>query len=174
MVRSIAGILTLVILGLAPTAGSAQDARPRACLAEHYDRYAMAQRAYQATIERLVVEADSGVRELAALARAEQVAQVNARQRAVEFLLEFGRSQLRLQLSANQWLDWGPEEARQIALLDTTFARLHQRSTEARKRVAGHPGWPRVRQAVSLVRDHPDHAAAMQGVLSASRAAPRC
>lgn len=105
MIRSVALIVTLLVLGVAPRPVAAQDTPSPACLAGHYGSYASAQRAYHAVIERLVAEADTSARQLAALARAEQVARGDARQRAVEFLLEFDRSQLRLHLSANQWLD---------------------------------------------------------------------
>jgi hypothetical protein len=48
----------------------------------HYAAYAGAQREYQRTVERLVVTADPSLRALAELARAEQVARLDARQRA--------------------------------------------------------------------------------------------
>jgi hypothetical protein len=164
-------------LALALHPGTTWAQRPRAndCHARHYAAYADAQRDYQRTIERLVIAADPTLRSLAELARAEQVARIDARQRAVESLLASTPATVSVDQPINQWLDWGPSEAERLGRLDTVFARLDSTATEARRRIAGHPDWPKVRQIVrERVQADPSHRVAFERLIAAMKTPLAC
>ena len=165
------------VLALASHAStvSAQGARANACHVRHYAAYAGAQRDYQRTVAQLVVAADPTLRSLAELARAEQVARIDARQRAVEWLLASTPAKVRVDRPVNQWLDWGPAEAEILARADTVFARLDSTAKEARRRIAGHADWPKVQQVMrDRVQAEPAHRAALDRLTAAMKAPLRC
>ena len=165
----IATLATMTIV--APAAAQAGRA---ACLARHYATYAGAQRDYQRTLERLAVRDDSTLRPLAALARAEQVARIDARQRAVATLLATSPATVHVDRSTNQWLDWGPAEARRLSTTDTVFARLDSLARLAAARIRDHPSWPRLRLAVQRSASSAELRAALDRLHAAMRASPRC
>jgi hypothetical protein len=165
----IATIATMTIAAPAP----AQPGRA-ACLARHYSAYAGAQRAYQRTVERLAARDDSTLRPLAALARAEQVARIDARQRAVETLLATSPASVRVDRPVNQWLDWGPAEARRLGTTDTVFARLDSLARAAAARTRDHPSWPRLREAVQRASTSAEHRAALDALDAKMGASARC
>lgn len=151
----------------------AQEPRT-ACLARHYAAYASAQRDYQRTVER-VAAADTALRRLAALARAEQVARIDARQRAVETLLETSPQTVRVDRRLNEWLDWGRAEAERLARVDTVFARLDAAARAAAKPLRGHPDWPALQDAVrNRVQSSAGHRAALERLTTVANAKPRC
>ena len=166
-----------VVLALASHAStaSAQRTRANACHVRHYAAYAGAQRDYQKTVAQLVVAADPTLRSLAELARAEQVARIDARQRAVESLLAITPANVRIVRPVNQWLDWGPSDAELLSRADTVFARLDSTAREARRRIAGHADWPRVQQVMrDRVQSEPAHRAALDRLTAAMKAPLRC
>jgi hypothetical protein len=165
----IATLATMTIAEPAP----AQPVRA-ACLARHYAAYAGAQRDYQRTVERLAVRDDSTLRPLAALARAEQIARIDARQRAVETLLKTSPGTVRVARPVNQWLDWGPAEARRLSATDTVFGRLDSLARAAAARTRDHPAWSRLREAVLRVSTSAEHRAARDALGARMRASPRC
>ena len=145
-----------------------------ACLARHYAGYANAQRDYQRTVERLVAT-DTTLRRLAALARAEQVARIDARERAVETLLRTSPQSVRVDRRLNEWLDWGRAEAERLARTDTVFARLDSAVRAAAAPIRGHPGWPALRNAVrDRVQSSAEHRAARERLTDAANAKPQC
>ncbi|MDF2776236.1 MAG: hypothetical protein K0S86_5737 [Geminicoccaceae bacterium] len=145
-----------------------------ACLARHYAAYAGAQRDYHLTVERLAVRDDSTLRPLAALARAEQIARIDARQRAVETLLKTSPGTVRVARPVNQWLDWGPAEARRLSATDTVFARLDSAARAAAARIRDQSSWPRLRAAVQRLSTSDEHRAALGRLTATMRAPPRC
>ena len=145
-----------------------------ACLARHYAAYAGAQRDYQGMVERLAVRHDSTLRPLAALARAEQIARIDARQRAVEMLLATSPGIVQVDRSTNQWLDWGPAEARRLSRTDTLFARLDSVARAAAARTRDHASWPRLRQAMQRSSSSAEHRAALDRLNATMQAPPRC
>jgi hypothetical protein len=145
-----------------------------ACLARHYAAYAAAQRDYQRTVERLAVRDDSTLRPLATLARTEQISRIDARQRAVETLLKTSPGTLRVDRPVNQWLDWGPAEARRLSATDTVFARLDSLARAAAARTRDHPSWPRLRGAVQRASTSAEHRAALARLDSAMKGPQRC
>lgn len=145
-----------------------------ACLARHYAAYASAQRGYQRTVERIAAT-DTSLRRLAALARTEQIARIDARQRAVETLLRTSPQSVRVDRPVNQWLDWGRAEAEQLARTDTVFARLDAAVRAAAAPIRGHRDWPALQDAVrGRVQSSPEHRAALERLTSAKNAKPRC
>jgi hypothetical protein len=148
---------------------------PRAeCLTRHYAGYADAQRDYQRTVER-VAATDTGLRRLAALARAEQIASIDARQRAVETLLRTSPQSVRVDRRVNEWLDWGPAEAERLARADSVFARLDSAARAAAEPLRGHPGWPALRDAMrGRVQSSAEQRAALERLIAAMNAKPRC
>jgi hypothetical protein len=170
--RSIAALGTLTTIGLA---APLQAQTPRAaCLARHYAAYASAQRDYQRTVER-VAASDTVLRPLATLVRAEQVARIDARQRAVETLLRTSPRAVRVDRPANQWLDWGPAEAERLARTDTVFARLDAAARAAAEPLRGHPGWSGLREAMrGRVQSSPEQRAALARLTAAMNARPSC
>ncbi len=154
---------------------SAQSPEPWRCYASHYAAYANAQRQYQVTIERLASRSNPELRQIAFIARTEQVARINARERAVQFLLQADRARLRLDRPVNEWLDWGPAEARQLAQIDPVFARMEQLSAKARQQASGHPDWAMLQAAA---RDHlqrdPAHVSALKRIMALARTKPHC
>jgi hypothetical protein len=153
---------------------TAQSTRT-ACLARRYDAYASAQRDYQWTIERLVVRADTTLAALAALARAEQIARIDARQRAVETLLVTSPRSVHVDRSVNQWLDWGPAETERLRRIDPVFARLDSAARAAATRTSDHASWPRLRAAISeRVVPSPEHRAALDRLNTTMNVPPRC
>ena len=157
----------------AATPGEAQP--PRAvCLARHYAAYASAQRDYQRTVER-VAGRDTSLRPLAALVRAEQIARIDARQRAVETLLRTTPRSVRVDRPVNEWLDWGPAEAEQLARTDTVFARLDATARAAAEPLRDHPDWPKLREAVrGRVQSSTEHRTALERLTAAMNARARC
>jgi hypothetical protein len=145
-----------------------------ACLARHYAAYAGAQRDYQRSVERMVVRDDSTLRPLAALSRAEQIARIDARQRAVETLLATSPGAVHVDRTANQWLDWGPAEARRLSTTDTVFARLDSAARAAAARTRDHPSWPRLRQATQRSAQSAEHRAALGRLTATMQVPPRC
>ena len=148
---------------------------PRAaCLARHYASYASAQRDYHRTVER-VAASDTSLRALAAQVRAEQIARIDARQRAVETLLRTAPESVRAGKPLNQWLDWGPTEADRLARTDTVFARLDSVARAAGRPLANHPRWGALRDAVrGRVQTTPEHRAALERLMAAMNAKPDC
>jgi hypothetical protein len=166
-------LAALASLGAAPPARGQTPTRA-ACLARHYSAYATAQRDYQRTVERLV-SSDTSLRRLAALARAEQIARIDARQRAVETLLRTTPQSVRVDRSVNQWLDWGRPEAERLARTDTVFARLDARARAAAEPLRGHPAWPAVQDAMrGRVQASAEHRAALERLTAARNAPSRC
>ena len=162
----------LATTSLAPPLGA--QAPRTACLARHYAGYANAQRDYQRTVERLVAT-DTTLRRLAALARAEQIARIDARQRAVETLLRTSPQSVRVDRRLNEWLDWGRAEAERLARTDTVFARLDAAARAAGEPLRGHPDWPALQDAVrGRVQSTPKHRAARERLTTAATAKPRC
>ena len=167
----------MIAIGALATAGAvplgAQVPRA-ACLARHYATYASAQRDYQRTVER-VAATDGSLRRLAALARTEQIARIDARQRAVETLLRTSPQSVRVDRPVNQWLDWGRAEAERLARTDTVFARLDSAARAAAEPLRGHPDWSALRDAMrGRVQSSPDHRAALQRLTAAMNAKPAC
>jgi hypothetical protein len=161
----------MVAAGLLGSA-SAVDAQ---CHAKQYAAYAVAQREYQFALERLVSEADTSLRSIAAIARQEQVTRINARERAFMWALSNRLTSLRLDLSINQWLDWGRAEAEELAKVDREFAKLDQLNADARAMSAGHSDWPRLRAVVrDRVSPMPAHRAAMEKVMAFTRSTTLC
>jgi hypothetical protein len=170
-----AAILTLVSAFLAPNAALRAQSSPNLCLVRHYAAYADAQREYQRTVERVLGREDPSLRELAALARADQIARIDARQRAVEFLLARSPSQVRVDRSVNQWLDWGRAESERLSRSDSVYARLAATSRDAAERVRGHALWPKIRDAMrGRVQASPEHRAALERLAAAMNAKPQC
>ena len=169
--RGVAAVALASLVAAAP----AQSQAPRTeCLARHYAAYASAQRDYQRTVERLV-GSDATLRELAALARTEQIARIDARQRAVETLLRTTPRSVRVDRPVNQWLDWGRTEAEQLARTDTVFARLDAATRAAAEPIRDHPQWPKLRDAVrTRVQSTPEHRAALERLTGAMSAKPGC
>ena len=165
----IAVLVTMTIVAPA----QAQSGRA-ACLARHYAAYAGAQRAYQRTVERLAVQDDSALRPLAALARAEQIARIDARQRAVETLLATSPGTVRVDRRTNEWLDWGPAEARRLSTTDTVFARLDSAARTAAARTRDHASWPRLRRAVQRSASSAELRAALERLDATMQAPSRC
>ena len=165
-------VAVLATIGIAPRLGAQMPAA--ACLARHYAVYANAQRDYQRTVAR-VAEADTGLRRLAGLVRAEQIARIDARQRAVETLLRTSPRSVRLDRPVNQWLDWGPAEAARLARADTVFARLDAAARTAAARLRGDPDWSALRDAMrGRVQSSPEQRAALERLTAALNATPRC
>lgn len=169
-------VFTLVPAALLASSAPAQaQSSPIACYTRHYAAYANAQRAYQRTVERVLVRSDSSLRDLAALARADQVARIDARQRAVESLLATSPSRVRVDRAANQWLDWGRAESDQLARVDSVYNRLDATSRAAAERVRGHALWPKVRDAMRRrVQTSPEHRAALDRLTAAMNTRPQC
>jgi len=168
----------MIVFGVLAAVGLAAPLRaqaPRAaCLARHYARYASAQRDYQRTVER-VAATDGSLRRLAALVRAEQVARIDARQRAVETLLRPSPQSVRVDRPVNQWLDWGPAEAERLARTDTVFARLDSTARAAGEPLRGHPDWSALRDAMrGRVQSSPEQRAAFEALAAAMNAKPMC
>ena len=167
---TVVGVLAAIAVA-APVRAQAPRA---ACLARHYAGYASAQRDYQRTVER-VVSSDTGLRRLAALARAEQIARIDARQRAVETLLRTSPQSVRVDRRVNEWLDWGRAEAELLARTDTVFARLDAVARTAAAPLRGHPDWPALQEAVrGRVQSSSEHRAARERLTAAANAKPRC
>lgn len=163
---------TLAMLVLASTLRAQAPRAP--CLARHYAGYASAQRDYQRTVER-VAATDTALRPFAALVRAEQIARIDARQRAVETLLRTSPQSVRTGRPANQWLDWGPAEAERLARTDTVFARLDAAARAAGQPLRGHRDWPALREAMrGRVQSSPEHRAALERLTAAMQAKPSC
>ena len=166
-------LAVLASLGAAAPA-RAQTAAGAACLARHYAAYATAQRDYQRTVER-VVGRDTSLRRLAGLARAEQIARIDARQRAVETLLRTAPPSVRVDRPTNQWLDWGRADAERLARTDSVFARLDATARAAAAPLDGHPAWPALRDAMrGRVQASPEHRAALERLTAAMHATPMC
>lgn len=145
------------------------------CHAEQYAAYAAAQREYQFALERLVGEADQSLRTIAALARQEQVTRIDARERAFMWTLSNRLTSLRLDLSINQWLDWGRAESEELAKVDREFAKLEQLNANARAKSAGHSDWPRLRAFVrETVLPTAAHQSAMEKVVAFTRSTALC
>jgi len=167
-------VLLAVAASLAAAAPASAQPPRTACLARHYAAYAGAQRDYQRTVERLV-GADTSLRALAALARAEQIARIDARQRAVETLLRTAPQSVHVDRPVNQWLDWGRAEAEQLARTDTVFARLDATARTAAERLRDHPSWPAVREAMrGRVQASAEHGAALERLTASMRSRPSC
>jgi hypothetical protein len=133
------------------------------------------QRDYQRTVERVLARDDPSLRELAALARAEQIARIDARQRAVESLLATSPSLVRVERPVNQWLDWGRAESERLSRSDSVYARLDATARAGAERVRGHAQWPAVRQAMrDRVQSSPEHRVALDRLTAAMNATPRC
>ena len=170
--------LQSVVIGALATIGLAAPLRAQtsraACLARHYARYANAQRDYQRTVERIAAT-DTSLSGLAALARAEQVARIDARQRAVETLLRTSPQSVRVDRRLNEWLDWGRAEAERLARTDTVFARLDSAVRAAAAPIRGHPDWPALHDAVrDRVQSSAEHRAARERLTAAANAKPQC
>ena len=162
----------LAAIGLAaPLPAQASRA---ACLARHYAVYASAQRDYHRTVERIAA-ADTSLRRLAALARAEQIARIDARQRAVETLLRTSPQSVRVDRRVNEWLDWGRAEAERLARTDSVFARLDAAARATAASIRGHGDWPALQEAVrGRVQFSPEHRAARERLTAAASAKPSC
>src|SRR5688572_13493778 len=176
--RASLNLRRMIVFGVLAAVGLAAPLRaqaPRAaCLARHYAGYASAQRHYQRTVER-VVSSDTSLRRLAALARAEQVARIDARQRAVETLLRTAPQSVRVDRPVNQWLDWGRAEAERLARTDTVFARLDAVARAAAEPLRGHKDWSALRDAMrGRVQSSPEQRAALERLNAAMNAQPRC
>ncbi|HKP14790.1 MAG TPA: hypothetical protein VJT85_01940 [Gemmatimonadaceae bacterium] len=169
-----AALLIAVLATMTIVAPAQAQSGRAACLARHYAAYARAQRDYQRAVERLVVREDGTLRPLAAMARAEQIARIDARQRAVETLLATSPGTVHVDRATNEWLDWGPAEARRLSSTDTVFARLDSlaRSTAALTR--DHPSWPRLRRAMQRSFPSAEHRAALARLDATLHAPPRC
>ena len=165
-------VATLATIGLAAPIRAQQPSA--VCLARHYASYANAQRDYQRTVER-VAATDTSLGALARLVRIEQIARIDARQRAVEVLLRTSPQLVRVDRPQNQWLDWGPAEAERLARTDTVFARLDSAARAAAVPLRNHPRWGALRDAVrGRVQTAPEHRAALERLTAAMNAKVRC
>ncbi|HKH91432.1 MAG TPA: hypothetical protein VKA54_06500 [Gemmatimonadaceae bacterium] len=175
LIERVAGTTLAAAVSLVPIVPTGAQSASTACHARHYAAYANAQRQYQRTVERVLTHDDSSLRELAALARAEQIARIDARQRAVESLLATSPALVRVDRPVNQWLDSGRAESERLSRSDSVYARLDSTARAAAERVRGHPLWPRVRQAMrDRVQPSPEHRVALDRLTAAMHAAPRC
>ena len=175
LIERVAAATLAAAVSVAPIAPAAAQSASSACHARHYAAYANAQREYQRTVERVLTRGDSSLRELAALARAEQIARIDARQRAVESLLATSPALVRVDRSVNQWLDWGRAESERLSRSDSVYARLDATARTAAERVRGHAMWPRIRQAMhDRVQSSPEHRVALGRLTAAMNATPRC
>ena len=171
--------LATLAIALGATAGFAapatgQSARA-ACLARHYASFADAARDYHRTVFRLLGAADTTLRDLAAVGSAVQIAGVDARERAVEVLLQTSPQSVHVDRPVNEWLDWDRARADELSSRDSVFARLEAAVRDAQSRSRDHPDWTRARQAL---RDHVVSTDAYRGAMSrlsaAMNATPRC
>ena len=171
-----AAIVTLAAAApLAMSTPVAGQSSPTGCWARHYAAYADAQRDYQRTVERVLVRDDPTLRELAALVRVDQIARIDARQRAVVSLLTTSPARVRVDRRVNEWLDWGPAESEQLARRDSVYARLDSTARLAAGRASGHVLWPRIRDAMrGRVQQSPEHRAALDRLIAAMNAKPSC
>ena len=175
LIERVAVTTLATAVSLAPIAAATAQSASSGCHARHYAAYADAQRDYQRTVERVLARDDPSLRELAALARAEQIARIDARQRAVESLLATSPALIRVDRPVNQWLDWGRAESERLSRSDSVYARLDATARAAAEGVRGHALWPKVRQAMrDRVQSSPEHRAALDRLTAAMNAAPRC
>jgi hypothetical protein len=160
-------------IGLAaPAAG--QSSRT-ACLANHYADFANATREYHRTIFRLLGAADTTLSDLAAVGSAVQIAGVDARQRAVDVLLQTSPQSVRVERRVNEWLDWDPARAEELSRRDSVYARLEAAARDAQSRSRDHPDWTRARQVLRERVVFTDaYREAMNRLVAAMKARPRC
>jgi len=160
-------------LAFAPPAAG-QTSRT-ACLEHHYAEFADAARDYHRTVFRLLGEADTTLRDLAAVGSAVQIAGVDARQRAVDVLLQRSPQSVHVDRRVNEWLDWDRARADELSARDSVFARLEAAAREAQSRSRDHPDWTRARRVLrDSVVSKEAYREAMSRLTAAMKATPRC
>ena len=164
-------MLVAIVVALSASAcmgapAPAEDVPRHGCLKQQYAEFSAAQRDLQEITAVLVVKLDSSLREVARVAKNEQIAQIDALQRAFEAQLDTAPERLRLDQSVNGWL----------SLPSPPLAELEARGIAPRSIVSKHPDWPRLKQL--LASDRIVHLPEFEGpavrALRAARETSRC
>lgn len=156
---------------LPPAAPGLQAASPD-CYERAYVAYARAQRAYQDTLQTMLLAEAPQLEGLIRLAHDQQVALIHAHERAVVQTLRDEPSTVRVDGPVNQWLILGREEITRLRARDSTYDGLRRRADELTGRSNGHKDWPALRVVFrERILPQPTHKAMLDNVMRMMRTA---